>query len=386
MLLPPTMRTAPSTTNVTTPPAASPLARSSAVTSPPDIMDTEDATTTMTTSTSLVPDLMFVVIVILIFSLTRLVHGRTQQQRQRQRQQQPPPPGPRSTIPSRRTSAASGTNTRESPVAGAMLTVEDRVEVYKTTFACNGNYLTLQSKHIIAHTTRNKSVAVDTNSTKDDEISTFVDVELGNTVDEDNTDDTHNDEDDDDDLDPSIHLSLASARNLPQQEAEIPTRSTTNTSSTMAYTTNANMTTTTKNTPTHRTNIPRISGTCVICLEQFHKDEVIVWSEDPTCHHVYHHDCLVDYFAAHAERTTSIGHGRTLRLDVPQNPCPTCRQPFCHVPEDPDRMALRVHKTTTAAVVTRTTTTTIAAPATAPPPLPLATDPSVAVETPARAE
>merc|ERR1712183_515128 len=69
------------------------------------------------------------------------------------------------------------------------------------------------------------------------------------------------------------------------------------------------------------------SGKCVICLEEFVKDDVIVWSENETCNHVYHKDCMVNYLASNAECQET-----TMKLD--DNPCPACRQNYCHVRDE----------------------------------------------------
>merc|ERR1711865_592681 len=125
-------------------------------------------------------------------------------------------------------------------------------------------------------------------ATNDDAASTFVDVELGNNGDKKDDD---KDDHDEDDFEPSMHLSLASARNLTQQleEAVLPTSrdSSSSSSSSSSGISSSSTTSTTKlcldeqqeidaMTNTNRITNPTISGTCVICFEQFHKDEVIV--------------------------------------------------------------------------------------------------------------
>merc|ERR1711865_1196948 len=203
-------------------------------------------------------------------------------------------------------------------------------------------------------------------ATNDDAASTFVDVELGNNGDKKDDD---KDDHDEDDFEPSMHLSLASARNLTQQleEAVLPTSRGSGSSSSS---TSSNITTATTKlcldeqqeidamTNTNRTTNPTISGTCVICFEQFEKDDMIVWSEDPTCPHVYHQDCMVHFLASNAERNTTGRARRTNILDVTHNPCPTCRKNYCHV-RDQDIIEWMVQKTTTtsAAITTPTTAT-----------------------------
>ena len=36
-------------------------------------------------------------------------------------------------------------------------------------------------------------------------------------------------------------------------------------------------------------------GTCIICFEEFAVGDIIVWSEDPDCSHIYHEDCMIQY-------------------------------------------------------------------------------------------
>merc|ERR1711865_1158620 len=178
---------------------------------------------------------------------------------------------------------------------------------------------------------------------------------------------------DEDDFEPSMHLSLASARNLTQQleEAVLPTSrdsSSSSSSGSSSSSTSSNITTATEKlcldpeqqeidvmTNTNRITNPTISGTCVICFEQFEKDDMIVWSEDPTCPHVYHQDCMVHFLASNAERNLTGRARRTNILDVTHNPCPTCRKNYCHV-RDQDIIEWMVQKTTTTPAVRATTT------------------------------
>merc|ERR1711865_982649 len=260
-------------------------------------------------------------------------------------------------------------NTNTSNPNTAVLTLEDRVALYTKTFETNGNQLKLQPKHIVVHHKTGNNTSVDNDdATNDDAASTFVDVELGNNGDDKEDD---NDDNDEDDFEQSMHLSLASARNLTQQleEAVLPTSrdsSSSSGSSSSSSSTSSNITTATTKlcldeqqeidamTNTNRTTNPTISGTCVICFEQFHKDEVIVWSEDPTCPHVYHQDCMVHFLASNAERNLTGRARRTNILDVTHNPCPTCRKNYCHV-RDQDIIEWMVQKTTTTPAVLATT-------------------------------
>merc|ERR1712194_102654 len=122
-----------------------------------------------------------------------------------------------------------------------------------------------------------------------------------------------------------------------------------------------------------------IHGTCVICFEDFLTDDVIVWSNDASCNHIYHKECMVSYLAQNAQRKIASP------LDITDNACPTCRRPdYCVVSDDDlvqilssiqpqtipiennsnededdddsDETADEVAATTTAAVVIETTT------------------------------
>ena len=98
-----------------------------------------------------------------------------------------------------------------------------------------------------------------------------------------------------------------------------------------------------------------ISGTCIVCFEEFVITDVIVWSEDPKCSHVYHKECMVKYLASNAHRKINS------RLDVNDNPCPACRQNYCTV-KDEDIVKLMVQKVS---IITTSKTTTTAAAAAA---------------------
>ena len=78
-----------------------------------------------------------------------------------------------------------------------------------------------------------------------------------------------------------------------------------------------------------RTKIP---GNCIICFEDFCVGDTVVWSEDPTiCKHVYHENCLAQFLATHSYQIDPYTntHG-----SYSENPCPTCRHPFCTITQE----------------------------------------------------
>lgn len=100
----------------------------------------------------------------------------------------------------------------------------------------------------------------------------------------------------------------------------------------------------TDSTSTSSETIPltKIPGTCIICFEKFCAGETVVWSDDTTtCKHVFHEDCMVRYLATNSTNKPgdSLVH-RAAGGSYNENPCPTCRQPFCTVRHDDLIMAV----------------------------------------------
>ena len=87
---------------------------------------------------------------------------------------------------------------------------------------------------------------------------------------------------------------------------------------------------------------------CAICLSHFEAADKVTWSSNPACQHVFHDDCIKDWFMAagrkHLKRQRREQR-RTGNLSYSSNPvakitgfpmlCPCCRQPFI-MPEDED--------------------------------------------------
>ncbi|OEU23400.1 hypothetical protein FRACYDRAFT_233573 [Fragilariopsis cylindrus CCMP1102] len=108
-------------------------------------------------------------------------------------------------------------------------------------------------------------------------------------------------------------------------------------------------------------------GSCIICLEDFAVDDVIVWSSENNndCPHVYHEECMIDYLTTkrrpektittsnstntngedateteteHSDYTNNTNDTSTNSSDggsaSGSNPCPTCRRNFCSITLD----------------------------------------------------
>jgi len=250
-------------------------------------------------------------------------------------------------------------------------TLKERIELYNKTFDSNGNQLTLKNKHIKTKTSKSISEGGNKNNS-----SIFLDIELGGkTNDYDDKEYVEqNAEKNNDDDDPSIYVSVESERRLTRHlddddyddsmKDEIMATSTDDTStSTKSLCLDLD--------PDHNNKKDKnkgndkdkkgndkdkekqlFSGTCIVCLEEFMKDDVIIWSQDPNCPHIYHKECMVNYLASRAQRSKINS-----TLNVNDNPCPTCRQNYCTV-KDEDIVKLMVQKVaaSTSSVVGRTTT------------------------------
>ena len=71
-----------------------------------------------------------------------------------------------------------------------------------------------------------------------------------------------------------------------------------------------------------------VSNTCAICLEPYQEGEVVVWSTNDSCQHVYHETCAVDYIMNFKYK----GNDYQSRTKHKSTPCPVCRQPFDEIP------------------------------------------------------
>eukprot|EP00535_Pseudo-nitzschia_heimii_P001445 CAMPEP_0197185510 /NCGR_PEP_ID=MMETSP1423-20130617/12091_1 /TAXON_ID=476441 /ORGANISM="Pseudo-nitzschia heimii, Strain UNC1101" /LENGTH=279 /DNA_ID=CAMNT_0042636591 /DNA_START=13 /DNA_END=852 /DNA_ORIENTATION=+ len=56
---------------------------------------------------------------------------------------------------------------------------------------------------------------------------------------------------------------------------------------------------------------------CAVCLSDYRVGDVVTWSSNPKCIHVFHRDCVVDWL---------------IKIQ-PETPCPCCRQEFTDLQE-----------------------------------------------------
>lgn len=83
---------------------------------------------------------------------------------------------------------------------------------------------------------------------------------------------------------------------------------------------------------------------CTICLAAFTPGDKLTWSSNTECSHVFHQDCLLNWFQAvgrrlqrkRARRRIKIGQEADSLKQLCQFPklCPCCRQVFCHEAKD----------------------------------------------------
>jgi hypothetical protein len=62
-----------------------------------------------------------------------------------------------------------------------------------------------------------------------------------------------------------------------------------------------------------------VHNVCAICLDSYQPGQVVAWSSG--CRHAFHQDCIAHYLAK--------------KMIGGETPCPSCRQKFCDLPEEP---------------------------------------------------
>jgi len=192
------------------------------------------------------------------------------------------------------------------------MSLKQRKEVYEQAFMSNGNYMTLTKNHLFE--SKNKETKKNWRSCE------FVDTELG----------------DDEIASKSMHLVFE------KQHNDI-----------VHYNTDGSACDKQKQQQIVTTD----DISCVICLEDFNVDDIIVWSENNDCPHFYHKECMIDYLASkrrqkeiitntNPRENQSNDHSddnaddtsrteRTINDEhitiIEDNPCPTCRRNFCSI-------------------------------------------------------
>jgi hypothetical protein len=62
-----------------------------------------------------------------------------------------------------------------------------------------------------------------------------------------------------------------------------------------------------------------VPNMCAICLDSYQPGQGVAWSS--ACRHAFHRDCISHYLAK--------------KMIGGEAPCPSCRQRFCELPEEP---------------------------------------------------
>ncbi len=87
------------------------------------------------------------------------------------------------------------------------------------------------------------------------------------------------------------------------------------------------------------TNLPRRieSDGCAICMNPLDVGQKVVWSSNPECSHVFHHQCLLDWFVAVGAKKWKVQAARHIEMDpaslqqeICKFPklCPICRRDY----------------------------------------------------------
>jgi len=189
------------------------------------------------------------------------------------------------------------------------LSTQDWIQLYNKTFDSNGNRITLTSEHIV-RTSKEKQG-------KDDDVyDVFDDIELGGYGNDNNNNNKGNKLNQS-----SVHLSLDTSES---DSFRLSFRRLSSFSNSQQSSGNNNKS--------------KISGTCIICFEDFEPGDEVVWAggdcnnnneNNDHCKHVFHQECIAQYLASNSHRRFKNKNEKTI-----ENPCPTCRQNFCTVSED----------------------------------------------------
>jgi hypothetical protein len=98
----------------------------------------------------------------------------------------------------------------------------------------------------------------------------------------------------------------------------------------------------------HGSEVTReVPNGCAICLCAFDEKDSITWSSNASCNHVFHRDCIVDWFVANGRKVLQRQRRQDARTGVVQLSdnalkritscpmlCPCCRRDFATPPPD----------------------------------------------------
>lgn len=72
-----------------------------------------------------------------------------------------------------------------------------------------------------------------------------------------------------------------------------------------------------------------VQNLCAVCLDSYSISDVVTWSSNPLCSHVFHRDCIVNWLAAQNRRSRANASMQQEELDNSIHlTCPCCRVPF----------------------------------------------------------
>jgi hypothetical protein len=93
-------------------------------------------------------------------------------------------------------------------------------------------------------------------------------------------------------------------------------------------------------------NLREVPNECAICLGPFDVEDRVTWSSNRDCKHIFHHDCILNWFKSssrrhcrrrrrHEQQDGTIDYINNRLLTITSFPmhCPSCRQDFILCPE-----------------------------------------------------
>ena len=64
------------------------------------------------------------------------------------------------------------------------------------------------------------------------------------------------------------------------------------------------------------TSTTTVPNQCIICLQEYKPNDVIVWSENPLCLHCYHRDCILEYLVPLIDLENNNKNMRALMISI----------------------------------------------------------------------